>query len=441
VPDATSDLSCTSQVAEVGGPPVRCQLRLRREGKALRLRPGLMRVESTSGSLSAPASASALAAAALSAYPHPPLEFQPRALLGSAASSSQLDFDYSATSFSPSARLRVSVLGREHALLHRGRLRDALGTLTKGLKRTRAAAQAAEVSNQEVSNSELQMPPSLTSPRTPSSSSRVALRRAESSATSAAVLEAEALRARLLVLTGRWEAARAFHTKAAAEIGASKLQIWTGEAKGRSLSAPAGFGILGRRTFLAQLAQDIELGESAMVRGLALLAAGSFRMAVVEFSTSLEVAMESEQLRLLRAECSLKARDYGAVRVDVGAVLGRINPLSTGALWLLGLALVRIVGQIDAGLHNLELCLRWAFGHKPCSLAVRSARAVRRHWEGLSNAQVARDWLGVTTFAEQLLEADPEADYFTLRARRALCHAHRELGESSKAINSCQNAT
>ncbi|CAE8637103.1 unnamed protein product, partial [Polarella glacialis] len=254
VPDATSDLSCTSQVAEVGGPPVRCQLRLRREGKALRLRPGLMRVESTSGSLSAPASASALAAAALSAYPHPPLEFQPRALLGSAASSSQLDFDYSATSFSPSARLRVSVLGRElsvarplnlqhqtpegagflvdaKALLHRGRLRDALGTLTKGLKRTRAAAQAAEVSNQEVSNSELQMPPSLTSPRTPSSSSRVALRRAESSATSAAVLEAEALRARLLVLTGRWEAARAFHTKAAAEIGASKLQIWTGEAK------------------------------------------------------------------------------------------------------------------------------------------------------------------------------------------------------------------
>ncbi|CAE8734115.1 unnamed protein product, partial [Polarella glacialis] len=99
------------------------------------------------------------------------------------------------------------------------------------------------------------------------------------------------------------------------------------------------------------------------------------------------------------------------------------------------------VGQIDAGLHNLELCLRWAFGHKPCSLAVRSARAVRRHWEGLSNAQVARDWLGVTTLAEQLLEADPEADYFTLRARRALCHAHRELGESSKAINSCQNAT
>merc|ERR1711971_994728 len=107
-------------------------------------------------------------------------------------------------------------------------------------------------------------------------------------------------------------------------------------------------------------------------------AAGSFRVALGHFSDALGVASESEALRLLRAECALKAGDYQTLRADVGVVLSRISPFSTTALWLVGLALVRIVGHVDAGLHNLELCLRWAFGNEDCTVAVRSARAVKR---------------------------------------------------------------
>jgi len=102
---------------------------------------------------------------------------------------------------------------------------------------------------------------------------------------------------------------------------------------------------------------------------------------------------------------------------------------------------VRIVGQVDAGIHNLELCLRWAFGHEPCSVAVRSSRAVRRHWAALREATGAGDWLTASVKAEQLLGADPEAHFFVLRAHRALCRAMRELLEPKRAVESCKAAT
>ena len=81
-----------------------------------------------------------------------------------------------------------------------------------------------------------------------------------------------------------------------------------------------------------------EVGQSATNAALAHLASGSFRFAIVDFGTALDIAHESEQLHLWRAECGLKARDYQIVRADVAAVLGRINPISVQALWLIGLA-------------------------------------------------------------------------------------------------------
>jgi len=202
---------------------------------------------------------------------------------------------------------------------------------------------------------------------------------------------------------------------------------------------PAALG--SRQVFIANMTEDLEKGQSATTSALALLAAGSFRLAIVDFSTALDVAFESEQIHLWRAECGLRAQDYQVVRAGVAAVLGRINPISVQALWLIGLALVRIVGHIDAGLHNLQLCLRWEFGHPECTAATRSARAVKRHWNAMRQANVKGDWLVVIDKAEQLLEADKEASYFIVRAQRSLCHAHRELNETRRALELCQLAT
>lgn len=256
--------------------------------------------------------------------------------------------------------------------------------------------------------------------------------------------EAEALRARLLVLTGRWSAARAFHEHAVQAHSSGAASALPVVVAGRLPDAHVPEEPMYRASqgsFLDVLGKEIQAGESATNRGLALLAAGSFRLAAEHFSAALEVASESEQIRLWRAECALKVKDYGLVRADVGAVLGRINPLSVSALWIMGLALVRIVGQLDAGLHNLELCLRWAFGNEPCTVAVRSARALRRYWNGLRDALGIRDWHAVVAKAEQLLEVDSEADFFATRARRALCRAQRELDEPKRAVESCRAAT
>jgi len=261
----------------------------------------------------------------------------------------------------------------------------------------------------------------------------------KASAVDAEASEAEALRARLLVLTGRWDAARAFlaqvHPAGPGDAGKDKRALQSADAEGMGKEAGT------RHVFITNLTIAVEAGESATNRALAQLAAGSYLLAIQDFSRALEIAFESEQLHLWRAECGLRAYDYRVVRADVGAILGRINPLSTSALWIMGLALVRIVGHLDAGLHNLQLCLRWAFGHEECTAATRSTRALKRHWTSMRDALQYRDWVTTVAKAEQLLGADKEAKYFVLRAQRALCIAHRELNDPKRTLEACQAAT
>jgi len=248
--------------------------------------------------------------------------------------------------------------------------------------------------------------------------------------------EAEALRARLLIITGKWDAARAFLSRTIASsphAGASR--------DANALVANGTDVGMSRAVFIANMTRDVEVGQSATNSGLAQLAAGSFRFAIQDFSTALDIAFESEQIHLWRAECGLMAQDYRVVRADVCAVLGRINPISVKALWLIGLALVRIVGHLDAGLHNLQLCLRWEFGHGACTAATRTTRAVKKHWTGMREALARRDWEATVVKAEKLMEADKDAAYFVLRAQRALCHAHRELNDARRALELCQAAT
>jgi len=388
-PDGSSSLACDSTGAVVGGAPLACHLYLRREQHPLEVPLEVVHVTSSTGWVQVKTTCRQV---------------------------DHITFAYAANSFAPHANIHVRILGEEllliqplalahrlgmgagyleiaKSLLHRGRIQDSLGTLAGGLRRGRGE-QIARLG--------------------------VGVRLAEAT-------EAEALRARLLLLTGRWDVVRAFLARA------GYLSRAGSEASGTEAGA--------RRLFLASLTAAVEAGESATNQALALLAGGSFRAAIGHFSAALEVARESEQLHLWRAECALRARDYRTLRIDVSIVLGRINPFSVNALWLMGLALVRILGHLGAGLHNLELCLRWAFGHVACAAATRATRALKRHWDGMRDAVSKSDWPTTIHEADQLLEADGEADYFVLRARRALCHAHRELNKPLRALEACRFAT
>lgn len=405
VPDSTSSIDCNAAEAIVTGVSVSCSLRFSANHKPLAVPLSTLKITSPTGLVGFVSAVTADIDGGDKSS-----DDTPRA--------SQITFTYAAKSFAPRARIYIALLGKElildtplalvhrassdagflaeaKALLHRRNIQGALISLGRGLRRSRYRVGGSGFA--------------VTAP--------------------AVEAEAEALRARLLVLTGSWKGARVFIDRAE-----THAQVADPGKMGADVDDA-------RVKFLRALRQNLEKGESAANRGLALFAASNYWLAIAQFTAALEVATESEQLHLWRAECALKARDYGMLRADVGAILGRINPLSATALWLMGLALVRIVGHLDGGLHNLEMCLQWAFGHEACTAATRTTRAVKHHWGGMREAMARHDWRATAAKAEELLEADPEADYFVLRAWRALCHASRALNDPKRALDACQAAT
>lgn len=394
-PDDSSRFFCDEEETEVNGPPVRCTLQFFRTGRPFSVRVADLQVVSSTGSAIIP-----------SMQVTPP-------------NMQAFVFLYYAQSVATKASIRVLLSGNERTfarppvlrhrvarstaflaesktLFHSGRVRDALWKLTRGL-RAMVASSSSGVSI-------------ITSHSNSSISSKV-----ES--------EARALRAKLLVLSGRWVAARSFYDQASL----ARRNLGFEDA-------------LGAR-FLEGIGKDVEFGQGATNRGLAAMAAGSYRIAKGHFSDALIVSSEAEQIRLWRAECALQVRDYQTLRADIAVVLGRINPLSPRALLIVGLGLVRIVGQLDAGLHNLELCLRWSFGDEKCSNAVRSVRKVQRHWDELREAREENNWSKTIIAAKNLIESDGEADFFVLRARRAWCHAARGLQDPKRAVDVCSEAS
>eukprot|EP00929_Paragymnodinium_shiwhaense_P075554 TRINITY_DN38628_c0_g1_i1.p1 TRINITY_DN38628_c0_g1~~TRINITY_DN38628_c0_g1_i1.p1 ORF type:complete len:1211 (-),score=224.06 TRINITY_DN38628_c0_g1_i1:300-3932(-) len=398
VPDKTSAVHCDSKEVYVSGDAVSCHIAFSCKGRRLSIPAPAVSVISSTGRIDRSVEADA------SEY--------------YAASSDHryFMFKYSATSFAPRARLQVSILGAvlpvaapvlHHraqsgflagvkTLLHRGQLRNALSELTRGLRVLR------------------------------SDRAKRGVRATVSAA--AEKLEAEALRARLWVLLGNWESAEQFIAEAAiaASSGSPTSHRNAWRARGR---------------FLEELGQNVRAGKTATNQGLTNLAAGSYRMAFSFFTEAIDIATDSEQLRLWRAMCSLQESEYGSLRVDVAAILERINPLSAEALRLLGLGLIRILGRLDAGMENLKLCLRWDFDNEGCGAALRSARAIKKHWENMVVAVSQRDWMLVGAEAELLKNVDSEAAYFVSRAKRVLCRSYRELAAPKRAVEACREAT
>jgi len=110
---------------------------------------------------------------------------------------------------------------------------------------------------------------------------------------------------------------------------------------------------------LASKRGRLQQAESEQSRGMLAHAMGQWHVAASHLSNALELSKYSETLHLLRAECALELREYNLLKYDCMSVLNQ-RPFDPRAILLLSKGYYVILGNINAALANLKLCMRYA---------------------------------------------------------------------------------
>eukprot|EP00052_Salpingoeca_macrocollata_P029255 m.293776 g.293776 ORF g.293776 m.293776 type:complete len:1421 (-) comp22961_c2_seq2:174-4436(-) len=236
--------------------------------------------------------------------------------------------------------------------------------------------------------------------------------------TPSAAASARSLRARLNILLGNFEKAKA---DAVALLG-GKFEL-TPE----------------QRSSLRQTREAAEKARLEEQRAMQALVSGNFREAVSYASLALEAAKDSEMLHLVRAAAALSLRNYAIVRFDTANVL-RHNSNHPQAIFLLAQALFEIVGDLNTARRNLRICIknndienRWT---RKCAdrlqllNGIAEAYAAGRMYEANGELRLA------AAAYEELIDLHNKSS-FALESRQTLCMLYLQLKDAKLTALHC----
>ncbi|CAH1782195.1 unnamed protein product [Owenia fusiformis] len=160
-----------------------------------------------------------------------------------------------------------------------------------------------------------------------------------------------------------------------------------------------------------------------------------FQHAIDTLHTPIDLCPWYAELREIRAECYIAQGDLFKATSDIRTTTKLINDNTDGYYKLSKLHYD--MGEADESLIQIRECLKLDPDHKACFPFYKKVKKLVKQMDSIQNFKNEQRWDDCTSKAKSMLQTEPDAFHYVMRAKSHMCHCESKAEHIKEAFEHC----